>query len=259
LTAQDLQPYINTRDDSPFRFLGLPTVVRSTGQTTNGAFGLVEQWAIPPGFASPYHTHRLEDEAFYVLEGEMAFVCDGKWVTAGPGTYVFGPRNIPHGCDRCGDRLREVIALSEGLRTLARSGSLRVVVSDQFVQRAVEAGLRVREYGPPLGGSVPCTVAADDDLLVARLAADLSGAMRVDLSFCDAHSVERQRMTDIPIRGDAGTVIYQESITFAKASPSNTMIARLVAVDAEGAERLLGEYTFHHTRTIPGPGGWESS
>jgi quercetin dioxygenase-like cupin family protein len=70
--------------------------MRATGQTTNGAFGLVEQ-VLPPGFASPYHTHHLEDEAFYVLEGEVAFVCGGKWLTAGPGGYVFGPRNIPHG------------------------------------------------------------------------------------------------------------------------------------------------------------------
>jgi hypothetical protein len=162
-------------------------------------------------------------------------------------------------CDRCGDRLREVIALSEGLRTLARSGSLRVVVSDQLVQRAAETRRRVREYAFAPGQSVPCTVTADDDLLVARLAADLSGARRVDLSLCDAQGVERQRMTDIPVRGEAGSVIYQESITFAKASPSSTMIARLLAVDAEGAERLLGEYTFQHTRTIPGPAGWEWS
>jgi hypothetical protein len=49
------------------------------------------------GFASPYHMHHLEDEAFYVLEGEMAFVCGGKWLNAGPGTYIFGPREIPHG------------------------------------------------------------------------------------------------------------------------------------------------------------------
>jgi len=157
------------------------------------------------------------------------------------------------------DRLREVIGLSEGLRTLARAGSLKVVVSDQFVQRAAAAERRVREYAPPVGRSVQCTVAADDDLLVGRLVADLSGAMRVDLSFCDARGIELQRMTDIPVRGEAGSVVFQESITFAKASPSTTMIARLVAVDAEGAERLLGEYTFHHTRTIPGPGGWDSS
>ena len=96
MNAQDLQPIRNTRDESPFRFLGLPTVMRATRQTTNGAFGLVEH-LMPPAFASPYHTHHIEDEAFYVLEGHVAFVCGGKWLTAGPGTYVFGPRNIPHG------------------------------------------------------------------------------------------------------------------------------------------------------------------
>ncbi len=97
MTAQEQRPYLNTREDSVFRFLGIPTVMRSTAETTNGAFGLMEHWMMPPGFASPYHTHHLEDEAFYVLEGEVAFVCDGKWLHAGPGSYVFGPREIPHG------------------------------------------------------------------------------------------------------------------------------------------------------------------
>lgn len=91
------QPYMNTREDSVFRFLGQPTVMRSTGETTNGAFGLMEHWNMAPGFASPYHTHHREDEAFYVLEGEMAFVCDGKWQRGGPGTWVFGPRELAHG------------------------------------------------------------------------------------------------------------------------------------------------------------------
>jgi quercetin dioxygenase-like cupin family protein len=97
MIAQDLQPVLNTRDDAPFRFLGLPTAMRATSQTTNGAFGLLEHWLIPPGFASPYHVHRLEDEAFYIIEGEVAFVCNGTWLIAGPGAYVYGPRNIPHG------------------------------------------------------------------------------------------------------------------------------------------------------------------
>lgn len=92
-----LRPYINTREDPAFRFLGVPTLMRSTGETSGGAFGLLEHWSMPPDFGSPYHVHHLEDEAFYVLEGEMAFICDGKWVKGGPGTYVFGPREIPHG------------------------------------------------------------------------------------------------------------------------------------------------------------------
>jgi quercetin dioxygenase-like cupin family protein len=92
-----LQPYMNTSEDQAFRFLGVPTLLRSTSENTNGAFCLIEQWTIPPGFASPYHVHHLEDEAFYVLEGQMAFVFDGTWSKAGPGTYMFGPREIPHG------------------------------------------------------------------------------------------------------------------------------------------------------------------
>jgi hypothetical protein len=160
-------------------------------------------------------------------------------------------------CDACGDRLREIIAMAEGLRALARSGALQVVVSDQFVKHAADRGLRVREYAPPIGESIQCTVAADDDLLVARLAVDLSRPSRVDLSWCDLRGIEHQRLADIPIRPEAGSVIVQQSITWAKASPSATMVARLLAVDERGDERLLGEYTFHHTRTIPGPPGWE--
>jgi mannose-6-phosphate isomerase-like protein (cupin superfamily) len=88
---------VNTREDSAVWFLGLPTIMRSTGETTNGAFALIEHLTMPPGFATPYHMHHLEDEAFYVLEGDVAFVCDGKWFNVGAGAYVFGPRMIPHG------------------------------------------------------------------------------------------------------------------------------------------------------------------
>jgi hypothetical protein len=159
-------------------------------------------------------------------------------------------------CDECGARLREVIALAEGVRNLAREGSLRMVVSEAFLQRAAEEGLRVREYAPPAGGSVECTVTAEDDILIGRLAANLSGAKRVDLCFCDERGVEQVRLPDIPVQSGASNVVYQESITFAKAMPTNKMIARLVTFDETGGERLLGEYTFNHTRSLPGPGAW---
>lgn len=159
-------------------------------------------------------------------------------------------------CDECGVRLREVIALAEGVRNLAREGSLRMVVSDTFLKRAAEEGLRVREYAPPPGGGVQCTVTAEDDLLIGRLAANLSGAKRVDLCICDERGVEQLRLPDIPVQSGASNVVYQESITFAKAAPTNKIIMRLVALDEAGGERLLGEYTFDHTRTLPGPGGW---
>lgn len=160
------------------------------------------------------------------------------------------------GCDPCGARLREVIALAEGVRNLARGGSLQMVVSDAFLKRAAEEGLRVREYAPARGGSVQCTVTAEDDILVGRLAANLSAAKRVDLCICDHRGIEQIRLTDIPFNSAAGSVVLQQPITYAKAAPSETLIARLVALDDSGRERLLGEYTFNHTRTLPGPGAW---
>jgi hypothetical protein len=161
-------------------------------------------------------------------------------------------------CDLCGERLREVIALAEGVRNLAREGSLRMVVSDAFLKRAAEEGLRVREYAPPPGGGVQCTVTADDDILIGRLAANLEGVKRVDLSICDEHGAEQLRLRDIPVHSAATSVAYQESITFLKAAPTSRLIMRLVTFDEAGGEHLLGEYTFNHTRSLPGPGAWQA-
>lgn len=157
-------------------------------------------------------------------------------------------------CDQCGARLREVIALAEGVRDLAREGSLRMVVSDSFLKRLAQDGLRIREYAPPTGGGVECTVTAEDNLLIARLAANLSEANRVDLCICDERGAEQLRLPDIPVQYGASEVVYQESITFAKAMPTSKIIARLVTFDDAAGERLLGEYTFNHTRSLPGPG-----
>lgn len=159
-------------------------------------------------------------------------------------------------CDECGDRLRDVMQLAESLHVLARSGTLQVIVDDDVLRRAEASGLRIREYAPPRGESVQCTVTAEDDVLIARLALKLSTTTRVDLSWRDLQGVERHRMTDIPIRADAGSVICQQSIIWAKGSPTTSRVAQLVGVDEDGHESVLGEFTFHHTRTIPGPPGW---
>jgi quercetin dioxygenase-like cupin family protein len=104
MIMQTSHPQLNNRQDTVVRFLGFPTAVRATSAMTNGAYGLIESWEMPPGFTSPYHVHHREDESFYVVEGEMAFVVDGEWLKAGPGTYLFGPREIPHGFKVIGDK-----------------------------------------------------------------------------------------------------------------------------------------------------------
>lgn len=110
MSTTALQPHVSTTAEPPVYFLGLPTRVIETAQATNGAFGIIEN-TMPPGFASPYHTHHLEDEAFYVLEGQVAVLCGNEWTLAGPGTYLFGPREIPHGFRVVGDAPARMLLL----------------------------------------------------------------------------------------------------------------------------------------------------
>lgn len=185
-----------------------------------------------------------------------AEVLSDYWLAALPSSEEEVVEEHLFACDGCASRLRDVIALAEGIRNLAREGSLQIIVSDSFLRRAAEEGLRVRQYAPSRGGSVQCTVTAEDDILIGRFAADLGKAKRIDLYICDGRGVEQSRMRDIPANSNMGEVILQESITFIKDAPTTTMIVRLVDVDDAGSERLLGEYTFNHTRSMPGPAAW---
>lgn len=133
MIAQSLQPFLNTRTDAAFLFLGQPTLMRATAETTNGAFGLMEHWSMPPGFASPYHRHHREDESFYVLEGEIDFVCDGKWLQATPGTFVFGPRGIPHGFKIVGESPARMLLM-------CTPGGFEHFVLDQATDISLPAG-----------------------------------------------------------------------------------------------------------------------
>lgn len=150
------------------------------------------------------------------------------------------------GCAACSERLGDLVALAGGVRSLANLGVVRAVVTSGFLQRLVEEGLRVREYRLVPGGSVECTVAATDDLVAARLAADLRDARHVDLVKCDADGREENRLKDIPVSASAQEVVLLERIDRLRALPAGVQRVRLVAPEAAG-ERLLGEYTFVHT------------
>jgi quercetin dioxygenase-like cupin family protein len=83
-------------EGTPYWFLQNRMVLKATVQSTGGAGGLGE-WLIAPGAAPPLHVHYQEDEAFYVLEGELTFKCGDETARATAGSFVFLPRGIPHG------------------------------------------------------------------------------------------------------------------------------------------------------------------
>ena len=76
-------------------FFGGLTTIKADGTDTGGSVLVTEQLA-PRGSGSPLHVHHNEHEWFYVLEGELTIWVDGSTVVAGAGSFVFGPRDVPH-------------------------------------------------------------------------------------------------------------------------------------------------------------------
>jgi len=126
------------------------------------------------------------------------------------------------------------------------SGIVTDVLTSGFLERLIDEGLRVREYRLAPGGRVECTVTPSDDLVAARLAADLRGTQHVDLVKCDAEGREEQRLKDIPVSPSAQEIVLLERIDRIRALSACVQRVRLVA-SAAGGERLLAEYTFVHT------------
>ena len=76
-------------------FLGFLVTIKASGATTNGRVAVIEHLGTR-GLGSPLHVHHNEDEWFYVLEGELTIWVAGETVAAPAGSFVFGPRDVPH-------------------------------------------------------------------------------------------------------------------------------------------------------------------
>ena len=82
-------------DGEALWFLGVLVTIKSSAETTDGRVAVIEHLA-PQGFGSPLHVHHREDEWFYVIEGELTFWVGGQLIDAPAGSFVYGPRDIPH-------------------------------------------------------------------------------------------------------------------------------------------------------------------
>ncbi len=84
------------------RFNGGLVTFYALGEETGGAFTLLEE-ATAPGDSALPHLHHEEDQAFYVLEGEHEFTCDGRTFGAEAGSFVYVPRGVVHSFANVGE------------------------------------------------------------------------------------------------------------------------------------------------------------
>jgi quercetin dioxygenase-like cupin family protein len=97
----------------PSRFFKQTVAILASTSDTNGALGAVEV-AGPGGAVPPLHVHHREDEAFYVLEGDYRVFIGDDVITASPGTWVWGPRDVPHGYQVHSERGRHLSLMMPG-------------------------------------------------------------------------------------------------------------------------------------------------
>lgn len=65
------------------------------GEETNGKYATFEAW-VPPGGGPPPHIHEREEEAFYVLEGEITFYIGDEYLVATKGMFANLPVGTAH-------------------------------------------------------------------------------------------------------------------------------------------------------------------
>jgi quercetin dioxygenase-like cupin family protein len=99
--------------EDAFWWQGSRMTIKARAEGTGGALGLFDG-SFYRGFGPPLHFHTREDEAMYVLEGEIRFRQADSEFVAGPGTWVWGPRGVPHAFKVVTETARALVVVTPG-------------------------------------------------------------------------------------------------------------------------------------------------
>jgi quercetin dioxygenase-like cupin family protein len=102
---------------STVNVLGVTHIYKATAAETGGSFSLWEA-VFPPGKGAPPHIHTREDEAFYVLSGELTIEFEGASHRVASGGFFFGARDRRHAVRNAGNEPARVLILSAPSRGL---------------------------------------------------------------------------------------------------------------------------------------------
>jgi len=98
MSDQAPKSHILSIDESrsdPLNVLGQDVSVKLSAADCGGAVSIFHL-TVPPMTGPPLHKHELEDEWFYVLEGEVAVEVDGKRATLSEGGCAYAERGTVH-------------------------------------------------------------------------------------------------------------------------------------------------------------------
>ncbi len=94
--------------------LGTLMLVKSDGAASPL---FVADQRVPAGHAVPLHAHDHDDEAFFVIDGELTLDSDEGPRVAGAGSFVYSPAGVRHGLrNETGDTVRVLVLSSSAAR-----------------------------------------------------------------------------------------------------------------------------------------------
>jgi mannose-6-phosphate isomerase-like protein (cupin superfamily) len=79
---------------------GFGSDTKAAKASTGGLLTLIESRTTG---GAPMHVHTHEDECFYIVEGTITVTCGDETFEAGPRSFVYLPRGVPHGWDVVGE------------------------------------------------------------------------------------------------------------------------------------------------------------
>ena len=148
-------------------------------------------------------------------------------------------------CADCARELAAAEALTRSIAAVARAGRLHTVITDAILNRLAADGVRIRTYTLEGEGIVPCSVWADDDLVVARIRADLTEVDSVTIVTRQASGEDINRLSDIAVRPGQREILNAFSAAHLRKLPP-TRVGVTVTGKIGDSERPIAEYTLEH-------------
>jgi pimeloyl-ACP methyl ester carboxylesterase/quercetin dioxygenase-like cupin family protein len=134
--------------------VGGPLTFKLRGEQSNGKLAVLEN-VLPPGEGPPVHTHANEDEAWYVLEGELRFIADAEESKLPAGSFVFVPSGTTYTFQNVGVQPARILVIltPAGLEPFfERVAEIPGDTDILAAYRNIGRGFGVDVVGPPLAG-----------------------------------------------------------------------------------------------------------
>ncbi len=148
-------------------------------------------------------------------------------------------------CAACAARLEGVAAMAEGITSLARQGRFSGIISRGTLNRLQRDGVRVRVYSLSPGDVVPCTVFADDDLVVTSLRGDFAGVDALTISVIASAPLSGMVLEDVPVAATEGELLWAAPGSLIRQMPTSRVTLTVTAGRASGP--TISEYFLDHT------------